>query len=438
MRPVRHVRMVRVNTFAVSCPGRTDHVGHPFLSPMNLPFLFARRYLLAKRGANAVNIITLISIVVVAVVTGAMVVVLSILNGITDLVDKMYSPFDQDVTITPVEGKTFARDSLPYADLMALPGLGKASWIIEENVLLQSGDQQAVATLKGVEPAYLEMSAMPENMYDGRPALHGANGPLVILGAGLKDALRVPQDDGVLRPLTISAPVRGRKLLRYQQQAFEQERVAVAGAFSINMDYDQRYAIAPIGMVDSLLHYDGSVNALEMKAAPGTDPQRLVEEARSLCGPAFSVRSRYEKNALMYSTNATEKWFTFAVLAFIGLIGAFNIIASLTLMMIEKRRDMRTLAGMGATPAFVRRVFLNEGLLIVFVGVLAGLVLGLGLCWLQQTTGLVGLESSVVDSYPVRVLSMDVVMIFFAMLIIGGLATYASLRSLGQRYLEAV
>ncbi len=404
---------------------------------MNLPLLFARRYLLAKRSRNAINIITLISIVVIAVVTAAMVVVLSTLNGISDLVDKLYSPFDQDVTITPANGKTFPKESLALDGILALRGVGEASWIIEENVVLRSGDQQAVATMKGVEPQYLAMAALPGNMYDGEAKLEGNNGPLVILGAALKDQLSVPRDDGVMRPLTISAPVRGRKLLRYKDQAFEQEQVAVAGAFSINMEFDQQYAIGPIALVDSLLHYGGEVTALEIKAVPGTNIEDLAEAIGALAGPGFKSTSRYAKNALMYRTNATEKWFTFAVLAFIVLIGAFNIIASLTLMMIEKKQDMRTLTGMGATTSFVRRVFFAEGMLIVVVGSMAGLLLGLLICGVQQWTGVVGLANSVVESYPVKVMAGDMVLILVAVLGIGTLATAVSLRGLGQRYLTA-
>ncbi len=405
---------------------------------MQLSLLFARRYLLAKRSRNAINVITLISIVVVAVVTAAMVVILSTLNGISDLVDTLYSPFDQDVTVTAAEGKTFSRDSLALEAILALPGVRTVSWTIEENVLLRSGDQQAVATLKGVEQQYLEMAALPQSMYEGEARLEGVNGPVVILGAALKDQLGVMRDDGVLRPLTISAPVRGKKLLRYKDKAFEQEQVAVAGSFSINMEFDQQYAIAPIALVDSLLHYGGEVTALEIKSAPGTRIDDLAEQVASVAGPGFKSTSRYAKNALMYRTNATEKWFTFAVLAFIGLIGAFNIIASLTLMMIEKRQDMRTLTCMGATTDFVRRVFFAEGMLIVGVGTVVGLLLGLLICGLQEWTGVVGLANSVVESYPVKVMGSDLVLIFCSVLIIGTLATAASLRGLGQRYLLAV
>jgi len=404
---------------------------------VNLPLLFARRYLLAKRQQNAINIITLISIVVIAVVTAAMVVVLSTMNGIGELVDSIYSPFDQDITITPAEGKTFERDSLDLAAITARPGVQDHSWIIEENVLLRCGEQQAVATMKGVEPSYLAMSRMSEHLYSGDATLGTSADPLGIIGIGLKVDLDAPLDDGVLKPLRISAPIRGRKLSTFQQSAFEQDAIAIGGAFTLNIEFDSRYVLVPLALADSLLHYRGAVNALELRTAPGTDLDALQRDLSAALGPGFRVQTRYQKNALMYRTNESEKWFTFVVLLFIGLIGAFNIIATLTMMMIEKKRDMRTLMSMGASPALVRRVFFHEGLLLVTVGVAAGLAVGLCICLLQQHFGLVSLSDSVVESYPVKVFASDLLMVTVGVFGIGLLATWVPLRALSKRFLQA-
>lgn len=404
---------------------------------MNLPLLFARRYLLAKRKQQAVNIITFISIVVVAVVTAAMVVVLSTLNGISQLVDAMYSPFDQDLTVTLAVGKTFERDSVDLPAIQALDGVVATSWVIQENVLLRAGEQQAVATLKGVEPQYLEMSDLQHHMYMGEPRLENRYGPVVVLGAALKDALRVPLDDGVMEPLEVAALIRGRKLASRAGVPFEQRRVAVAGAFTINLEFDQQYLLAPIDWAAGLLQYGNEVNGLEIQTAPGASPERLKQSVQAILGPGFVVKTRYQKNELMYITNANEKWFTFMVLAFIGLIGAFNIIASLTLMMIEKQRDMGTMASMGATERFIRRVFFLEGMLIVVVGTVVGLSLGLGLCALQITTGIIAMQGAVVEAYPVKVVATDLGLIFLAMMAIGTFAAWVPLRNLSRRYLAA-
>ncbi len=417
-------------------------MGPPAPDAMNLPLLFARRYLLASRKAtrrrtNAVNLITWISIVVVAVVTGAMVVVLSTLNGINQLVDSIYSPFDQDLTITPARGKTLLRDSLDVEALRVAAGAEQASWVIEENVLLQCNGQQAVATLKAVEPQYLRMSGMEGHLFSGEPVLEGTQGPSALLGLGLKMDLGVPLDDGVLTPLRISAPVRGRKLSTYRRGAFEQAEVAVSGTFSINMEFDTRYVLVPLDLGAALLHYGNEASALELKLPARTDADRAAEALRAALGDRYRVRTRHQKNALMYSTNASEKWFTFVVLSFIGLIGAFNIIASLTMMMIDKQGDMRTLTALGADEGVVRRVFLFEGLLITGAGAMAGMLLGLGTCWAQQRFGLLSLSGSVVDSYPVEVLPGDLLLVAAAVAVIGLLATWLPLRALSRRFLYA-
>ncbi len=409
---------------------------------MNLPLLFARRYLLASRSAagrsqNAINIITAISIGVIVVVTAAMVVVLSTLNGIAELVDSIYSPFDQDITITAAEGKTFGKEALDQEGILALPTVKNASWVIEENVLLRNGDQQTVATLKAVGPQYLAMSNMDQHMFSGEPTFEGLNGPAVLLGIGLKTDLNVALDDGIFQPLEISAPIRGRKLSKYKRGAFETIAMPVRGAFTLNMDFDTKYLLAPLDIAAQLLHYDSAVNALEVQLNNPKDMDRIANDLRSELGSGFVVRTRHQKNALMYSTNASEKLFTFIVLAFIGLIGAFNIIASLTMMMIEKRRDMRTLMGMGATPGLVRAIFFGEGMLIVLVGTVVGLLLGLAICWAQQYFGFVELAGSVVESYPVRVIVSDLALIFVVVIAIGLLASWVPLRSLSKRFLQA-
>ncbi|HRF82387.1 MAG TPA: FtsX-like permease family protein, partial [Flavobacteriales bacterium] len=381
-------------------------------------------------------IITAISIVVIAVVTAAMVVVLSTLNGISDLVDSIYSPFDQDLTITPTEGKTFERGTIDLERILAMPVVKNTSWVIEENVLLRSGDQRMVATMKGVEPQYLEMSRMARYMYSGEPTFEGLTGPAALLGLGLKMELGAPLDDGVFQALEISAPVRGRKLSKYQQRAFETVPMAVRGSFTMNLDFDMKYALVPIQIAAEVLHYDSSVTALEIELADKKLLDHTAEQLRTQLGSAFIVKTRYQKNELMYRTNASEKVFTFIVLSFIGLIGAFNIIASLTMMMIEKQRDMNTLRAMGATPGVVRGIFFGEGLLIVVVGIAAGLLFGLAICYAQQHWGFVRLSDSVVESYPVRVLGTDLALIAVAVSAIGLLASWIPLRALSRRFLR--
>ncbi len=379
----------------------------------------------------------MISIVVMVVVTAAMVVILSTMNGVTELVEQIYSPFDQDITVLPTEGKTIDRSNERLVAVHELPEVVESSYFIEENVLLKCGDQQLVATLKGVEEQYLEMASMQQYLYTGKNILRKGENEQVLLGIGLKVDLNAPLNDGVFKPLEIMAPIRGKKLSKFKRAAFERESVSVSGAFSMNVEYDTKYALAPLSLASRILHYDSLANGLELKLAAGTDLEKSATAIREQLGPAFEVKTRYQKNALMYQTNKSEKWFTFLILLFIALIGAFNIIASLTMMMIEKKKDMKMLTSIGATASTIRSIFFFEGLLIALIGTAIGISIGLLVCWLQQTFGFVGLEGSIVDAYPVKVIWQDLLLVFGAVSLIGLIASWIPLRSLSKRYLSA-
>ena len=211
----------------------------------------------------------------------------------------------------------------------------------------------------------------------------------------------------------------------------------MSGAFSMNMEYDSKYALVPLDLAADLLHYDSAASALELELKPKADMDRAAREIAAALGPRYTVKTRYQKNALMYQTNATEKLVAFVVLTFIGLIGAFNVIASLTMMMIEKKEDMRTLMSMGATARMVRRIFLHEGLLIVLAGAVIGLALGVGIVLAQQRFGFVEMAEAVTDSFPVRLVATDIALITLTVLTIGLLATWVPLRALSRRFLYA-
>lgn len=370
------------------------------------------------------------------VVTAAMVVVLSAMNGVTDLVDQIYSPLDQDITITPALGKTLIRDANELQQLSELPEVDQSSYFIEENVLFKCKDQQVVGTLKGVEDGYLEMADMDNYLYTGKSYLTRNEEEFVIMGIGLKVDLGVPLNDEVFQPLQILAPIRGKKLSKYKQAAFERENVAVSGAFSMNMEYDTRYVLCPLSLAARIMQYDSLASGLEIKLRDAGEMEKFAESAREKLGEAYIVKTRYQKNSLMYQTNKSEKWFTFLVLMFIALIGAFNIIASLTMMMIEKRKDMHMLTSMGATAGSIRSIFFFEGLLIALIGTIIGISLGLIICFLQQQFGLVTMSGSIVDAYPVHVLWQDLVLVFLGITLIGIVASWIPLRSLSRRYLS--
>lgn len=402
---------------------------------MHLPFFIARRYLISKRSHNAINIITLISIVVVMVITGAMVIILSIMNGITDLIDQIYSPFDQDITITLREGKTFPADTLVLEEMATWPGVLNSSKVIEENVLLMRGDEHGIGKMKGVAPQYLEMSRMAQYTYLGEGIFEDNGDARAILGQGLKDQLGVPLGSETFEPLKVAAPVRGKKISKYRERALNKELIFCSGTFSINLEFDMQYFLVPIDFATNLLEYENHITGLEFDLSDDTDPDEFAERVRTELGPTFDVRTRYQKNQLMYQTNETEKLFVFIILAFIMLLAAFNVIASLTMLMIEKKKDISTLMSMGATMQMVRRIFTYEGILINLAGAGTGIILGVLLSLGQQYFGFIRMSGTIVDAYPVQVLWPDLIGVFVAVGIIGFISTWVPVRILSRRFL---
>lgn len=404
---------------------------------MNLPFFIARRYLISKRSHNAINIITLISIIVVMVITGAMVIILSIMNGITDLIEQIYSPFDQDITITLREGKTFPADTLILSEMATWPGVVHRSKVIEENVLLMRADEHGIGKMKAVEPQYLEMSHMKDHAFLGEPLLEQEGQFRAILGQGLKDQMGVQLGAQTFDPLKVAAPVRGKKISKFRERALNKETIYCSGTFSINLEFDMNYFLVPIDFAKGLLEYDDHITGIELDLDDQTDVNEFAERVRDGLGPTFDVRTRYQKNALMYKTNETEKLFVFVILAFIMLLAAFNVIAALTMLMIEKKKDIGTLMSMGAGMQLVRRIFTYEGLLINLAGAGTGILLGVLLSLAQQHFGFIRMSGTIVDAYPVKVIWPDLVIVFLAVSTIGFFSTWFPVKILSKRFLES-
>jgi len=404
---------------------------------VNLPFFIARRYLISKRSHNAINIITLISIIVVMVITGAMVIILSIMNGITDLIEQIYSPFDQDITITLREGKTFPADTLILSEMASWPGVVNSSKVIEENVLLMRADEHGIGKMKAVEAQYLEMSHMDEHAFLGEPLLEEDGQFRAIMGQGLKDQLGVQIGGQTFEPLKVAAPVRGKKISKFRERALNKESIFCSGTFSINLEFDMNYFLVPLDFAKELLEYEDHVTGIELDLDDETDVNEFAERVRDELGPTFDVRTRYQKNALMYKTNETEKLFVFVILAFIMLLAAFNVIAALTMLMIEKKKDISTLLSLGADMRMVRRVFTYEGILINLAGAGTGVLLGVLLSLAQQYFGFIRMSGTIVDAYPVKVIWPDLIIVFLAVSAIGFFSTWVPVRILSRRFLEA-
>ncbi len=368
----------------------------------------------------------------------AMVVVLSAFNGIERLVDNLYSTFDPDLSIEAEKGKVFHEDSLDIGAIRKLEGVNALSRTIEENALLKHEGDHVIATVKGIEPVFLEFSGLDSMVISGDALLKGKEGKArSILGLGIKKKLNIPISPAFPESIRISAPKREKEIHRYKERAFRQEHIPVGGVFSVNVDFDSRYIITPLDFSEKLFGYNEEWSAVQIDVGEGHALEKVKAQVKGIAGKALQVRTRYEKNRLLYKTNRTEKWITFLILSFILVIATFNIIASLTMLIIEKKGDIKILQGMGASKWTIRRIFFTEGLMINLFGGLLGIGVGILLCLAQDAWGLVRLQNAVVDHYPIALHGLDVLAVLGIVLLIGLLSAYFPVRLLTRKYFRS-
>lgn len=401
---------------------------------MNFPYYIARRYLFSKKKKNIINVISMISMVVVGTVTAAMVVVLSAFNGIEVLVEEMFSTFDAEITVMPERGKTIHRDSLDVTSFDNNEQIVSWTPVIEEDVMLKYKDKVTVATLKGVGEEYHNVSQIDSAIITGDFLLQKDNLNYALVGLGIRSELRLPLRSGNVPTITVFAPVGGRKLKTYRENAFNKKPIMVSGAYSVNAELDVKFVIVPLEYAREVFDYADEVSSYELKLQPGSDLVAFKEKLQKQLEDNVKVVTRFDKNALIYKTNASEKWATFLILLFILIIAAFNILASLTMLVIEKKKDIFILQSMGTTKRLIRRIFFYEGVLINLVGAGAGLIFGVLICVLQQQLGLVRLQGSIVDFYPIKVSFTDVMGVFATVLFIGSVSSFLLVRFLVARY----
>jgi lipoprotein-releasing system permease protein len=400
----------------------------------NLSYFIARRYLLSKNTISIITVMSLICMLVVALVTLAMVVILSAFNGIEDLIDDRYSYFDADLSIMPLNSKVIDCEELNQDSIASIPGVASCLKVIEERVFAQYEGNQRIVIVKGVEPEFIKLAGMDTMMIDGRPELEIENTPAAIIGIGVKYDLDLRLFEQVFNPLRLSAIIRGKNLRRNMESALNRKSIPVNGIFSINIDFDSDYVIVPYDYASSLFKYENEYTALELNLKPGADLEGMEDRLQQVVGDQYEVRSRLEKNALIYKTNKTEKWATFVIMGFIMLIATFNIIAALTLLINEKRHDIKVLRSMGAQTSLIRRIFFIEGALINVVGAAFGLGLGLVFVYLQSTYGLIRLQGGLVSYYPVAISTTDLIAIFALVLLCGLFSSIVPVQIFTRRY----
>lgn len=404
---------------------------------MNLPFYIARRYLIAKKTRNVINIISGISVVGVATGTMALIIVLSVFNGFDGLIKSLYSTFDPEIKISLAQGKTFSPDISLFSEIKNLGGVQHYSEVLEENVLLRYGDRQYIATLKGVDETFADVTGIDTMIVDGEFELINQDRPYAVVGQGVAYYLGIGLN--FLNPLNIYSIKRTGIVSVSPEQAINRKLIFPSGIFSIEQEHNIKYVIVPILFARDLLGYSDEVSAIEIKVSTDADLPEIQEQIRSLLGDEYLVQNRNEQNELFYRIMKSEKWAIFLILTFILIIASFNIIGSLTMLILDKKQDIITLRALGASSRLIRKIFLLEGWMISILGAICGLLIGSLIAWLQAEYGLIKLNSSgsfIIDAYPVVYKFTDVFKIFLTVLFIGLLAAWYPVRYISRKFLE--
>lgn len=396
---------------------------------MHFPFYMARRYLFAKKKHGAVNIISIVSVCGVALATMALVCTLSVFNGFQEMVEGFFGAFDAELKIVPVKGKVFDPQEECIRQVRSIDGIEIWSETLEENAMVQYKQRQAMVTIKGVEDNFRQLTSIDSLLYGtGEFILSDEQVEYGILGVELIGELGT----GIqfIDPLQVYAPKRNVRInIANPSTAFQQEYLFSPGVVFIcnQQKYDGHYVLTSLDFARRLFDYDREVSAIEIKLKKGSDTSKIQQEMVQILGDRFRVLNRYEQQADIYRIMEIEKLISYLFLTFILAVACFNVIGSLSMLILDKRDDAETLHRLGADRSLIARIFLCEGHLIALSGAVAGILLGVFLCLLQQKFGLIALGNNgtfLVDAYPVSVHLTDVLLVLFTVIVIGFLCVW--------------
>lgn len=406
---------------------------------MNFPFYIARRYLFSKKSTHVINLISAISAVGVAVATMALVVTLSVFNGFHDLVASLLTAFDPQIEVVPAQGKTAPADDPLLTKIRQLPQVDVATECVEDQALAIYAGRQAMVRVKGVDDNFDKLSHINQILYgDGEFTLHAANLQYGIVGIRLADNMGMGTNwEGYMK---VYAPQREGQLdMMNPTEGFVEDSLISPGVvFAVKQGrYDNNYILTSIAFARNLFGQQGRLSQLELRLKPGSDLDAVKAEMQQIAGDKYRVLDRMEQQEDTFRIMKIEKFIAYIFLTFILAVACFNIIGSLSMLIIDKRDDVVTLRNMGATDKQIVRIFLFEGRMISAIGAIAGILLGLLLCWLQQTYGLVALGQSsgsfIVDAYPVSVHPEDIILIFVTVLAVGFVSVWYPVRYFAKR-----
>lgn len=391
---------------------------------MKFPFFIAFRYFFAKKKKNFISIISTISMLVVAIGTMSLVVALSVFNGLEDLLRNMYGNFDPDIIITPSKGKSILVDNDILNLISETEGIKGVSQVVEDNILINYKESQRVVRLKGVDQVFEKYSGLKDMIVSGEFELIKDSIRYALVGRGVQYDLSINTKDA-LHTMQLYYPNEIRPGVVNPQKLTRLKNILPNGVFAFEKFYDENYVFVPISFAQELFGYKNKVNAYELFLENQSDTDVIRKELKEKLGNQYTVKAGEELHADLYKVLQIEKVFVFVILIAIISIASINIFFALTMLVIEKKKDIASLFTLGATSSQVRNIFLLEGVIISLTGSLSGLVLGIGLVWLQDKFGLVGIgmETAVISSYPVELLLSDVMFVSFAIICITILAS---------------
>ena len=387
---------------------------------------FAWRYFKAKKSTNAINIIAWVSVSAITVGTASLIIILSAFNGFESLVRSLYSSFYADIRIAPKQGKTFVLTPAQYQQIKALTAIKGVSLIAEEKALLKNGDLQTVVSIKGVDDQYQQISGVPSHMFRGRFDLGDEEAPKLVLGVGIENAIGVLSDRAIY-PLSVYLPKKGVNDLADPLNALSVGQAIPVGSFAIQQEFDNTYAITNLAFLKAYMGFaENEFSAVEISIKNEKDLFVLQDEIKKIMGPSLLVQNRMEQNRTLYTTIRLEKWVIYGIFSLILIVAAFTMVGALTMLVLEKKKDIYILKALGADQVLIRRIFLAEGLLLAGIGAAGGILIALILYYLQVTYKLVPLQgqSFLIDYYPVKLVATDFVLVTLTVVGIGALASW--------------
>lgn len=403
---------------------------------MNLSLFIARRYLVSKKSHNAVNIISGIALVGIVIGTMSLIIVLSAFNGISDLVKSLYNSFGSAIQITPVTGKTFIPYSPSFDSIRNLPEVKYAGGVMQDKALLKYGNSQCLSVIKGVDNAFVAMTRFDTLMREGSFYVKQGGTDYGAFGRGVADKLGLPENSTESFSIECYAPKRGLEQASLNPtSAISELHLYPCGEFSVNDDFDTKYVIVGLDFARKLFDYrDSSVTSMEIGLNDVGSSEKVKSEIRKILGIKFNVKDRYEQNELLFKTLKTEKLWTFIILVFILIIATFSIVGSLSMLILDKKKDIRILWDMGVGMASIRKIFLYEGILLTFVGAAGGIVLGTLVCMIQIYFKPIHFAPGfVVNSFPVKLELPDFLYVFLTVLGIGIFSSWYPARVFTQK-----